>query len=104
DAGIEKGPQEHYEDGTWNWDTFADMTADIVAAGKKGYIAESGGDHTFSWVWSNGGELYDDDGNIIIKENEKAQEAFEYLESLVEGENVTYADTLPEGQAANTKL
>jgi len=100
DAGIEKGPQEHYEEGTWNWDTFAEMTADIVAAGKKGYIVESGGDHTFSWIWSNGGELYDDDGNIIIKENEQAQETFEYLESLVEGENVTYAGTLPEGQGA----
>lgn len=101
EAGIDKSPQEHFEEGTWNWDTFEKMTADIVAAGKKGYVGESSGVHTFSWVWSNGGELYDDDGNIVLDSNEKAQEAFKYLEGLIENGNITYAGALPKGQGAD---
>lgn len=101
EAGINKSPQDHFEEGTWNWDTFAQITEEIVEAGKHGFIGESSGDHTFSWVWSNGGELYDDDGDIILKENEKAKEAFEYLEMLVENGNITYGGVLPEGQGAD---
>lgn len=101
EAGINKSPQDHFEEGTWNWDTFAQITEEIVEAGKHGFIGESSGDHTFSWVWSNGGELYDDDGDIILKENEKAKEAFEYLDMLVENGNITYGGVLPEGQGAD---
>jgi len=101
EAGIEKSPQEHFEEGTWNWDTFEEMTGQIVEAGKKGYVGESSGVHTFSWVWSNGGELYDDDGNIVLESNEKAKEAFKYLEQLIDGGNITYAGSLPDGQGAD---
>lgn len=45
--------------------------------------------------------MYDDDGNMILDENEKAQEAFDYLSKLVEDQNVTYGGSLPKGQGAD---
>lgn len=101
EAGVDKMPQEYFEEGNWNWDTFSTMTGEIVASGKKGYVGESGGDHTLSWVWSNGGELYDDEGNIILDKNEKAREAFKYIEGLIQDGKITYGGSLPKGQGAD---
>ncbi|KAA0965569.1 sugar ABC transporter substrate-binding protein [Sporosarcina sp. ANT_H38] len=101
EAGIEKTPQEYFDEGQWNWDTFSEMTGELVAAGKKGYVGSSGGVYTLSWVWSNGGELYDDNGNIILDKNEKARETFRYLEGLIEDGKITYSGSLPKGQGAD---
>lgn len=101
EAGIEKTPQDHFEEGTWNWDTFAEMTGKIVESGKRGFVAENNSGHLFSWVWSNGGHLFDEDGNYILEENAQAQETFKYLERLVKGGNITYSGSLPKGQGAD---
>ena len=101
EAGVEKSPQELYEAGEWNWAAFEEITGKIRDAGQKGFVADKWSAHYFSWVWSNGGQLYDDDGNYILEENEKAKEAFEYLEKLVKNDNVTYAGSLPQGQGAD---
>ncbi|MCJ7841287.1 sugar ABC transporter substrate-binding protein [Lederbergia sp. NSJ-179] len=101
EAGIEKSPQEHFEEGTWNWDTFEEMTGKMKDAGQRGFVAENNSGHLFSWVWSNGGQLFDEDGNYILEENEKAQETFEYLAKLVKGGNITYSGSLPKGQGAD---
>ena len=101
EAGIEKSPQELFEEGKWNWDTFEEITGQLVEAGKRGFIAENSSGHLFSWVWTNGGRLYDDEGNFILEENEKAQEAFHYLARLVKNGNITYGGSLPQGQGAD---
>lgn len=101
EAGVEKTPQEYFDEGQWNWDTFAEMTGKLNAAGKRGFVAENNSGHLFSWIWSNGGEMYDEEGNIILEENEKAKETFEYLAKLVKDKNVTYAGSLPKGQGAD---
>ncbi|MEK3889732.1 ABC transporter substrate-binding protein [Bacillus sp. FSL K6-3431] len=101
EAGVEKTPQDYFDEGKWNWEAFAEITGKINAAGKKGFVAENNSGHLFSWVWSNGGQLYDDEGNYILEENEKAQETFKYLADLVKDGNVTYAGSLPKGQGAD---
>ncbi|MEK3890495.1 ABC transporter substrate-binding protein [Bacillus sp. FSL K6-3431] len=101
EAGIDQTPQEYFDEGEWNWDTFAKVTGKLRDTGKKGFVLENGGSHLFSWIWSNGGQMYDDDGNMILDENEKAQEAFDYLSKLVEDQNVTYGGSLPKGQGAD---
>ncbi|MBS4178470.1 ABC transporter substrate-binding protein [Lederbergia citrea] len=101
EAGVEKTPQEYYDEGNWNWDTFAEITGKIHATGKRGFVADKWSAHLFSWVWSNGGQLYDDEGNYILAENEKAKEAFEYIDKMIKGGNFTFAGSLPKGQGAD---
>jgi multiple sugar transport system substrate-binding protein len=100
EAGI-KSPQEYYDEGNWNWDTFAEVTGKIRDMGKRGFIAENGSSHLFNWIWTNGGKMYDDQGNIILEENQKAIEAFEFIEEMVAGGNFTYGGSLPKGQGAD---
>ncbi|MCJ7841284.1 sugar ABC transporter substrate-binding protein [Lederbergia sp. NSJ-179] len=101
EAGIEKTPQDYYEAGEWNWDAFEAITGKLRDAGKKGFVVDNNNEVFFSWVWSNGGQLYDNDGNYILEENEKAQEVFKYLERLLKNGNATYAGSLPKGQGAD---
>lgn len=99
EAGLEPDePQKLYEAGEWNWDTFQELTEQITDAGKYGFVAENGSLHLFSWIWTNGGKMYDEEGNMILEENEKAQEAIHYLNDNIANGNFRYAGSLPEGQ------
>ena len=55
EAGVDKTPQEYFDEGQWNWQTFAEITGKLKDAGKKGFVADKWSAHLFSWVWSNGG-------------------------------------------------
>lgn len=99
EAGFDPDePQKLYEAGEWNWETFTELTEKITDSGKYGFVAENGSLHLFSWIWSNGGKMYDEEGNNILEENEKAQEAIHYLNDNVTNGNFRYAGSLPEGQ------
>ncbi|WP_018933016.1 ABC transporter substrate-binding protein [Gracilibacillus lacisalsi] len=99
EAGLDPNePQKLYEAGEWNWDNFVKVNKQVAESGKYGYVAESGYLHMFNWVWSNGGQMYDEEGNIMLQDNEKAEEAIAYLNENVTNGNFKYAGSLPEGQ------
>lgn len=100
EAGV-KTPQEYYDEGNWNWKAFEEVTSQLKEAGKEGLVLENWWAHWYSWVWSNGGQIYDKDGNFVFGENEKAQEAFKFLEKLVKKGNAVYAGSLPQGQGVD---
>ncbi|CAM3395889.1 ABC transporter substrate-binding protein [Marinicrinis lubricantis] len=100
EAGV-KSPQEYYDEGKWNWDTFAEVTAQIKESGKKGFILDGWSGPLFTWIWTNGGEMYDEDGHIILSENEEAQEAFKYISDMLQQGNFTYSGSLPQGQGGD---
>lgn len=97
-------PQKRFEAGEWNWDTFAEITAKIKDSGKYGFVAENSALSLFSWIWTNGGEMYDEEGNIILDQNEKAQEAIRYLSENVKAGNFVYGGQLPKGQGPEAML
>jgi multiple sugar transport system substrate-binding protein len=102
EAGIDPNePQKLYEAGEWNWDSFLELTTKLKDADKYGFVAENWWAHTFSWVWTNGGQMYDEDGNIVLAENEQAKETFNFLSENVKNGNFTYAGSLPKGQGAD---
>ncbi|GAB2557590.1 ABC transporter substrate-binding protein [Gracilibacillus alcaliphilus] len=99
EAGIDPTePQKLYEAGEWNWDNFTELNRQVAESGKYGFVAENSALHHFSWSWTNGGEMYDEDANLILADNEKAQEAFGYVADNIAEGNFTYAGALPEGQ------
>jgi multiple sugar transport system substrate-binding protein len=100
EVGI-KTPQEYYDEGKWNWETFKEITGKLRDADKYGFVVENWWGPFYSWVWSNGGRIFDEDGNFVLEENEKAKETIEYLYNLVKDGNGVYAGSLPKGQGSD---
>jgi multiple sugar transport system substrate-binding protein len=100
EAGV-KTPQEYYDEGNWNWNTFKEVTEQLRDAGKSGFIMENWWAHWYSWVWSNGGRIFDEEGNFVLDKDEKAQEAIKFIADLVKEENAVYAGSLPQGQGSD---
>jgi len=95
DLGI-KTPQEYFDEGKWNWQAFDDVTKKLKAGGKKGFIAEKG--YMDTWMWSNGGLAYDDEGKYVMDQNQKAHEAIEFVNDLTKKGQIMYGGSLPKGQ------
>lgn len=102
ESGIDPNePQKLYEAGEWNFENFQKLNEQVTQNGKYGFVLENGPFHYFNWIWGNGGEMYDDNGDFILANNEKAQEAFDYLSKNIQEGNFTYAGALPEGQGGD---
>ncbi|WP_085522961.1 ABC transporter substrate-binding protein [Tuberibacillus sp. Marseille-P3662] len=97
ELGI-KSPQEYFEENDWNWETFKKVTGKFKDAGKYGFVQDSAYGTMASWVWSNGGLVYDKEGNYVLDTNKKAQEAIQYINGLVQDGRAIYAGSLPKGQ------
>ncbi|MFD0710548.1 ABC transporter substrate-binding protein [Paenibacillus sp. GCM10027626] len=101
DAGIEESPAELQAQGKWTWEAFQTMTNKIRESGKYGYVLDNGWASTHSWVTSNGGQVYDENGRSVVYSNEKAMEAFRFLYDNVKQKNITFSGTLPKGQGGD---
>ena len=97
ELGI-KTPQQYYEEGNWNWETFKKVTTELKNKEKKGFIQEKSLVSIDSWIWSNGGMIFDEKGHLVLDKNEKAREAIAFINNLVREGNAVYAGSLPEGQ------
>ena len=95
DLGI-KTPQEYFDEDRWNWAAFDEVTKKLKDAGKQGYIGETWTMDT--WIWSNGGLTYDDEGNYVMDQDSKAREAIQFISDLREKGQMKYAGSLPKGQ------
>ncbi|MBT2730428.1 sugar ABC transporter substrate-binding protein [Bacillus sp. ISL-75] len=95
DLGI-KSPQEYFDEGKWNWNAFNEVTKKLKDAGKKGFIAEQWLMDT--WIWSNGGLSFDESGNYVMDQNQKAKDAIQFVNDLMKKRQITYAGSLPKGQ------
>ncbi|WP_336077180.1 ABC transporter substrate-binding protein [Paenibacillus sp. 203] len=91
-----KTPQEYFDEGKWNWAAFDEVTKKLKDAGKQGFIGETWTMET--WIWSNGGLSYDDQGNYVMDQNQKAREAIQFVNDLREKGQIKYAGSLPKGQ------
>ena len=56
---------------------------DIMGIGIQNALESLSVDYFHSWLWNYGGEILDDDGNVVIN-NEEGVEAVEWLKSLVD--------------------
>jgi multiple sugar transport system substrate-binding protein len=101
DAGITELPNELYDKGEWNWDAFKAMTEKIKANGKYGFVLDSWWGPYYSWVTTNGGKVYDKDGNFILDQDAKGKEAIRFLYDNIKDGNFTFSGSLPKGQGGD---
>ncbi|WP_314003345.1 sugar ABC transporter substrate-binding protein [uncultured Paenibacillus sp.] len=97
DAGL-KTPQEYFDEGSWNWETFKMVAETFQSMKKYGFVQENWWGPMLNWIWSNGGEMYDENGNYVMDKNDKAKEALAFVSDLVKGGGVIYSGSLPQGQ------
>jgi multiple sugar transport system substrate-binding protein len=101
DAGITVMPADMQEKGEWTWEAFQRMTEKIKASKKYGYVLDNWWGHYYSFVSTNGGKMYDDEGKFIGHEDKQAVAAFKYLADNLAQKNFTFAGTLPKGQGGD---
>ncbi|WP_338787282.1 sugar ABC transporter substrate-binding protein [Metabacillus sp. FJAT-53654] len=99
EAGV-KTPQEYYDDGKWNWDAMEEVTSQLVEVGKYGFVQDPAHNAMLNWVWANGGE-FAVDGEVVVQNDPKAKEAFEFVNKMIESGNFVSGGTLPEGQGSD---
>nr|WP_231686878.1 sugar ABC transporter substrate-binding protein [Bacillus sp. JCM 19034] len=100
ELGI-KSPQDYYDQGQWNWDAFLEVSNQLVSEGKRGFIIENWWAHWYSWIWSNGGLIFDEEANFVLPDNEEAKEAIRFIDQMVKDGVATYAGSLPQGQGVD---
>ena len=105
-AGITTMPAAMYEQGQWTRDAFQQMIEKIKANGKYGYVLDAWPLVWWSWVTTNGGKVYDNNGygNFIVHEDPKALDAFTWLANQVRAKTMVYAGSLPKGQGNDLAL
>lgn len=101
ESGITDLPTDLYDKGQWNWDAFKGMTEKIKAAGKYGLVVDSWWAPYYSWVTTNGGKVYDDNGNFILHEDAKGKEAMKFVYDNIKAGNFTFSGSLPKGQGGD---
>lgn len=101
EAGITELPAELQGRGEWTWDKFEEMTTKIRESNKYGYVLDNSWNTYHSWVTSNGGQIYDGNGQFIGATDERSKEAFQFLYDNVRVKNITFSGTLPKGQGGD---
>ncbi|WHZ56092.1 ABC transporter substrate-binding protein [Metabacillus hrfriensis] len=96
-----KSPQEYFDAGEWNFAAMEEVTSQLREAGKYGFIVDNWWGPVFSWIWANGGEIYNKEtGEFVLDKNEKGIEAMSFLDRMIDEKNFKYAGSLPKGQGA----
>jgi len=99
-AGVSTMPMDLYTQGKWTRDAFQSMIEKVHRKGQYGYILDDWNFVWYSWVTTNGGTFYDNNGNgkFVAHQDPKAVEAFTWLADNVRAKNMIFAGTLPKGQ------
>jgi multiple sugar transport system substrate-binding protein len=102
-AGVTTLPNDLYAQGKWTRDAFQSMIEQVHSKGQYGYILDDWDLVWYSWVSTNGGTVYDNNGNgkFVAHQDSKAVEAFKWLSDNVRAKNIIFAGTLPKGQGTD---
>jgi multiple sugar transport system substrate-binding protein len=100
EAGVTTMPSDLYEQGKWTKEAFAGMVEKVRSKGKYGYILDDATTHFWSWISTQGGTVYDDNGygNFVADQDSKALDTLQWLVTNVRSKLFTFAGTLPKGQ------
>lgn len=106
DIGVTEMPADSQKAGNWNWDTFQAICEKAVAAGKRGYVFEKWSAHVYSFVTTNGGKVYntDGDGSYIGNTDAKTKEAYQFVLDNLQSKNFIYSGNLPQGQGSDAQF
>lgn len=103
-AGITEDPAELAENDEWTTDKFFEMTQKLAAAGLTGAVYWNYWATHDGFITTNGGQVYDADGNYVAHEDPNAVSAMEEYAKRFQSGELKLADLLPEGAGSETLL
>lgn len=102
-AGVTEDPATLAEQDQWTTEAFFEMLAKLKAAGLNGASYYNYWATHYSWITSQGGQVYDGDTFIAHEDPIAPQALQDFADRFVSGEQVV-ADTLPEGAGVDSLL
>lgn len=104
-AGITEDPAELYEQGQWTTEKFMEMADKIKAAGLTPLTTWHYWATHWSWITSQGGQVFDEDGNFVANTDPVSVQALEDWGSRFVGrDDFILSDDQPEGDSASNKF
>ncbi|WP_040282484.1 extracellular solute-binding protein [Tessaracoccus massiliensis] len=104
DAGITEDPAELAENDEWTTDKFFEMTAKLASAGLTGAVYWNYWATHDGFMTTNGGRVYDDEGNYVANTDPNSVAAMEEYAKRFQNGELKIADLLPEGAGSETLL
>lgn len=101
-AGITEDPAELAAAGEWTTDTFLEMSDALADAGLTAAMFWNYWATHYSWISSQGGTAYDEEGAFVADEDPTSVAALEEFAQRFQDEQFVIADTLPEGAGADS--
>lgn len=100
-TGI-KSPQEYFDEGSWNFEALQSVSGQLRDAGKIGFIYENWWGPLYSFLSSQGEDLYSEDGTAANFGSERVKAGLGYLESNIKSKAFTYAGRMESGESPDT--
>lgn len=101
-AGITEDPATLAENGEWTTEKFLEMNDALAAAGLMGTMYWNYFGTHWSWVSSQGGTTYAEDGSFVGNTDQVTVEAMQTFADYMQSGTFVVADTLPEGAGADS--
>ena len=101
-AGITEDPATLAANGEWTTEKFLEMNDKLAKAGLIGSIFWNYWATHWSWVASQGGEVYNEAGEFIANEDPTTVAAVKTLGNYFQDDTFALADTMPEGAGADS--
>lgn len=102
-AGISEDPATLAENDEWTTEAFFEMLAKLKAAGINGASYYNYWATHYSWITSQGGQVYDGDAFVAHQDPIAPKALQEFADRFISGEQVV-ADSLPEGAGVDSLL
>jgi multiple sugar transport system substrate-binding protein len=101
-AGITENPADLAERGEWTTEKFLEMTGKLADAGLIGSMFWNYWATHWSWVSSQGGQVFDESGAFVAADDPTTVDAVTELGARFQSGEFVVADTMPEGAGADS--
>lgn len=97
-----KSPQQYYEEGSWNFAALQSVSEQLRDAGKIGFVYENWWGPLYSFLRSQGDELYAADLSSSTFDSDRVKNGLTYLNDNIQSKAFTYAGKLESGESPDT--
>lgn len=101
-AGVTEDPATLAENDEWTTEAFLEMNDKLAATGLKGTMFWNYYGTHWSWVSSQGGTAYGEDGSFVGNTDPTTVDAMQTFADRMQDGTFVVADTLPEGAGADS--
>lgn len=103
-AGITEDPAELAANDEWTTEVFLEMSDKLAVAGLTSAVFWNYWATHYSWITSQDGQAYDDEGNFVAHTDETSIAALQEFADRFQAEEFKLADLLPAGAGSESML